>query len=171
MQWPFILSRFLYLESNEYGIIYENIMESWCRCFVLISLPWSSLYHCSSKVLVFLVLACVAHNAGQRRTGELILLTSLQPRPPIPTLPLKVSSTGPSPAVEMCNMSLTSTLLGVGESGDNFCKTVIKRNQQMKVNILIWSTGRQKTFPHTVLARISILSNKNMNDLVRIMQV
>lgn len=34
-------------------------------------------------------------------------------------------------------MSLTSTLLGVGESGDNFCKTVIKRNQQIKVNILI----------------------------------
>jgi len=34
-------------------------------------------------------------------------------------------------------MSSTSTLLGVGESGDNFCKSVIKRHLQMKVNILI----------------------------------
>lgn len=143
MQWPFILSRFLYLESNEYGIIYENIMESWCRCFVLISLPWSSLYHCSSKVLVFLVFGMRSTQCWPETYGGVNSTDKFATSPP-PTLPLKVSSTGPSPAVEMCNMSLNSTLLGVGESGDNFCNTVIKRNQQMKVNILIWSTGCQK---------------------------
>ena len=90
MQWPFIFSRFLYLESNEYGIIYENITESWCRCFVLISLPWSSLYHCSSKVLVFLVFGMRSTQCWPETYGGVNSTDKFAASPPSPPFPWKL---------------------------------------------------------------------------------